>query len=679
MEANRKPFDEFVFGTHYYRAPTPLPEEWAGDLERIAALGLDCVQLRVLWRRNERVRGQYEFDDLDRLMALARANGLKVIVKFMLENAPDYVFRDLGGAAVAPDGIPMDYTGNGAFYLGGHRPCFDNPGVRAAAVEFVRRVVEHYRDEPSLLLWNVWNEPRIHRGECACVHSRAAFHRWLEERFGPVERLNGFLGKAWDSFESVQVPRTFRTYADMFLWRQWSHATLTGWLRAVRDAVKALDGRHPVIAHVGCCNVVNDPVDDLTDDWANARLFDFYGTSLSVGERFETPFERAWPFLILARMHDCSPYFWVHELYPEWGDWQGRIAPADFRYKVMSAVAGGAKGVVLWQYRAERLGHENDLAGLVNIDGTPKAVTHECQTFLEELRPWRGFLAKAEPVTDPVGILFDLDSNLIGSVESRDAQGNLRRAHGGIQPALDALQGIFTLCHELKLSPRIIDSRHLAEAAESLEVLYLPECFMVGEKTAEVLRRFAARGGLLIAEEGLALRQPNTWLNYPWPGAGMDELFGVRLEERVESLKTRRPWRLRVGGAEEVESIGYAAALQPLSPETQTLLRWADGRAAVVRRGSCVFLGFSPGCWCMAASQRGNEADLARQASAKALLRELLAEKVRLPEWPEGIMVRALRAGDEVRHVVFNYSDDPVSFTLEGRRITVRARESRLF
>ena len=678
METMEKPFDKFVLGTQYYRAPTPLPEEWEGDLERIAALGLDCIQLRVLWRRNERVRGRYEFDDLDRLMTLARANGVKVIIKFMLENAPDYVFRDLGGTPVAPDGIPMDYTGNGAFYLGGHRPCFDNPEVMAAAVEFVRRVVERYRDDPALLLWNVWNEPRIHRGECACVHSKAAFHGWLKERFGTVEQLNGFLGKAWDSFESVQVPRTCRSYVDMFLWRQWSHSTLVGWLRTLRDAVKALDDRHPVIAHVGACNVINEPVDDLTDDWAIARLFDFYGTSFSIGERFETPVECAWPFLIAARLYDCSPYFWVYELYPEWGDWQGRVTPADFRYKIMSAVACGAKGLVLWQYRAERLGHENDLAGLVNIDGTPKAVTREFQTLQEELKPWRRFLAEAEPATDPVGILFDLDSNLIGSVESRDKWGKPRRAHGGIQPAVDAIQGIFTLCHELKLVPRIIDSRHLAEAVASLKVLYLPECFIICEETAEILKRFAARGGLLVAEEGLALRHPNTWLNYPWPGNGMSDLFGVRLEERVESLKVRRPWRLQLDGA-AVESIGYAAALEPHSPETLVLYRWEDGRAAAVRKGSCVFLGFSPGCWTLAAGRRGEPADAERFIAAKAIVRELLEEKISLPDWPDGIMVRTLRTGKEVCHVVFNYSDEERTFPLDGRRITLQGHESRIF
>ena len=74
-------FDKIVYGTQYYRAPTPLPEEWEVDIPRLADYSLDTIQIRINWRWNEVHEGEYCFDDVDRLFDLAEKNGKKVIVK----------------------------------------------------------------------------------------------------------------------------------------------------------------------------------------------------------------------------------------------------------------------------------------------------------------------------------------------------------------------------------------------------------------------------------------------------------------------------------------------------------------------------------------------------------------------------------------------------------------------
>ena len=87
----------FPYGTHYYRAPTPLPEEWEDDLAEIKKQGYTHVQYRVQWRWHERIRGQYTWDDLDRLFDLAEKNDLKVVLQPMMETAPDWVYTELEG------------------------------------------------------------------------------------------------------------------------------------------------------------------------------------------------------------------------------------------------------------------------------------------------------------------------------------------------------------------------------------------------------------------------------------------------------------------------------------------------------------------------------------------------------------------------------------------------------
>ena len=80
-------FKEIIHGTQYYRTPTPLPEEWAGDIEKFEEYNIDAFQIRMNWRWNERKENEYDFSDVDRLLELAEKNGRKVIMKFLLECA----------------------------------------------------------------------------------------------------------------------------------------------------------------------------------------------------------------------------------------------------------------------------------------------------------------------------------------------------------------------------------------------------------------------------------------------------------------------------------------------------------------------------------------------------------------------------------------------------------------
>ena len=64
-------FDEIIHGTQYYRSPTPLPEEWEGDIATLGDFNLDTFQIRINWRWNGRREGEYDFSDVDRLMELS--------------------------------------------------------------------------------------------------------------------------------------------------------------------------------------------------------------------------------------------------------------------------------------------------------------------------------------------------------------------------------------------------------------------------------------------------------------------------------------------------------------------------------------------------------------------------------------------------------------------------------
>src|SRR6478672_3648734 len=68
----------FLFGSQYYRAPTPEPECWAEDLAKMKDIGFNQVKYWVQWRWQHRAPDRFYWDDLDCLMDLAGNNGIGV-------------------------------------------------------------------------------------------------------------------------------------------------------------------------------------------------------------------------------------------------------------------------------------------------------------------------------------------------------------------------------------------------------------------------------------------------------------------------------------------------------------------------------------------------------------------------------------------------------------------------
>ncbi len=128
--------DRFWTATHYYRAPSPPPEEWHDDLRQCKGMGLELLQARVFWRWHERRENEYFWEDLDAFMTEAQAAGCRVIFQLSLENAPEYIFQRYDGYRVDIRGNRIWPTANASFFVGGWIPCFDHPEVMRAGLRF---------------------------------------------------------------------------------------------------------------------------------------------------------------------------------------------------------------------------------------------------------------------------------------------------------------------------------------------------------------------------------------------------------------------------------------------------------------------------------------------------------------------------------------------------------------
>ena len=536
---SKPPFEaalgRYPYGTQYHRAPTPRPEEWAGDLAELGRLGYTHVQFRPQWIWHERLRGQPVWEELDQLFDLAAAAGLKVILKPMLECAPDWVYTELDGYRIDLQGNRIGPWAHGAFYVGGWLPCFDNPAVAQAASDWTQALAARYSGHPALWFYNAWNEPRSRPlGQCACQHSQKLYREWLRQRFGTLEALNDFCGKAWTSFDTITAPTAPWDYIQMHLWRTWATERVAAHLGLARDAIKAVHPEAFVMTHVGMCSVVQDAACDASDDLLNAARVDRYGTSFPVSLAPTTPRAFAGPDLLSDWLRRVDEDYWCQELYVNAGEWSRPPSLAAVRRVVWQAIAGGAVGVTFWQWRSERVGNETNGWGARNIDGSQTERGQVVDSIAAVLREKGQALLGAHPPQSPIALLYNRPSDLLSRITKlnlSDIQQSGNLEAGSVDyPYKRALQSAHALW---KATGHTVEFVVPGDELSGVKLLHVTCDELISAQTADWLRDFVRGGGKLLVEFPFACRDDNTWVAPVRPFHGLADLLGCAEQERV--------------------------------------------------------------------------------------------------------------------------------------------------
>lgn len=566
--------DEFVFGTQYYRPPTPTRAEWESDLRGIRDAGFNTVKIWMMWRWHERGKGAFTWDDSDRIFALCRELGLKINVNLILDAAPDWLYREYDCRRVNHKGERVRPISLSSVYIGGVAPCFDDPRVRAEAERFLRAAVGRYRRDEALLGWDVWNEPRYltvsniaardgGNMECWCEYSLASYRNWLRARYGTVEALNDFLGKAWSDWDTVFPPARYDDHTEALVWRQWCAHSVSDQIGWAYGVVKETDPEKAAFCHAGGCAMVQGAGADPSDDCANARMVDFYGSSLPCDDN---PWSAA---IICDWIRGVSPYFWINEIYASPPGWGPGLTADDLSRVTWTALAHGAKGILYWQYKAERLGGESNGYGMVRVDGSITDRQEAAARIARFVNENRELMRALRPVPAQVGIVYDMKTDMLSHIESI-YEYPYRYKRG--------INGAYAMFWRNNIPVDWISTRGIA--AEELlryRLVYLPSPHIVDARAAEALRGYVREGGTLISEASPGLRDERGWVSARVPNDALAELFGCRETGRLERDR-RETLAISIGGRRaELESGRVTSQIEPTTAR----------RIGVWRSGGC--------------------------------------------------------------------------------------------
>jgi beta-galactosidase len=580
---------------------------WGRDLDAIKGVGFNTVKCWVDWATAEPKPGEFHFENLNLLMRLAEARGLRVIVQVYLDSAPDWVgerfpeaqFVDRSGAVIKSQSAP------------GY--CIDHAGVRAEVVKFLRALSQDANRSAALYAWDVWSEPHVINWAefpylsnpefCYCPSSQARFREWLKAKYQTLDALNAAWYRQFEGWDQVQPPRssTILSYTDYLDWRAFIDDKLAEDLKTRVDAIRsgqpgpnrrAMNKQliQPITSHAAAPGLFTSPTDGYgePDDWKMAANADFFGTSLYPKHSQST---RPWPYPQLAAALDFSRSsglsygkgFWIGELQAGQGATAMRIAEPvtghDLAYWMWQVVSHGAREIAVYAWYPMNAGYESNGYGLINLDGTLTERAHAAGNVARMISSHAAELNAATPAPAQVAILYNRLSYMVGGEESSLAKlGNAER---------DSLMGLHRAFTEQQIPVDFVHPQDVvAGKIDRYKILFLPYAVMLSKDVAEGVKRYVQNGGTAVAEARTAWNDERGFSSDMIPGFGLAEVFGAREKiirpvERPEILIESNPGLPGITAGEKMLGEAYEEDLEPLGP-SRVLARFANGEAAVV-------------------------------------------------------------------------------------------------
>ncbi len=575
------PDDRIAFGGDYN--PEQWPREvWADDLRLMERAGVSFVTLGVFsWSWLEPSKDEYEFGWLDEVMDLLHGAGIAVDLATATATPPPWL------SAAHPEILPVDREGHTLWPGSRQAWCPSSPVYRDLALALTDQLAQRYHDHPALAMWHVSNEYACHNLPCYCDTCAAAFRRWLERRYGSLDRLNDAWGTAfwsqrytaWDDILPPRITTTFGNPTHVLDYHRFGSDTLLDFFLAEKEVIRRHSRGVLVTTNFMTMNHFREldyhrwaPHQDVvsTDHYVVDAL-DHPRAELSFHGDLTRGLAGGAPWVLME--HSTSAVNWqpVNPVKP----------PRETLLDSLAHVARGADTLGFFQWRQSRAGSEKFHSALVPHAG------EDSDRFREvcELGAVAGRLGElvGSRVDAEVAVLWDFDAAWA--------------ADGPGMPSseLDYATAGHTVHRLLRDRGITCDVVHPESDLARYRVVVVPTLYTVSDAVAGALAA-AADGGahvLVTYFSGISDPEDHVWLG-GYPGAFRD-LLGVRVEEFAP---------LRVGEAVPLEGGGAGTVWSEVAQalDAEVVHAYAGGpcvsRPAVTRRvvgdGVAWYLGTLP-------------------------------------------------------------------------------------
>ena len=203
-----------TLGTCYY--PEHWDQsQWEDDARRMVQAGLTWVRIgEFAWAKLEPQPGAYQFDWVDRAIAILGEAGLKIVLGTPTATPPRWMLEQ------HPDMLAVDIQGRPRTFGSRRHYCFSHAGYAQECKRIVTVLAQRYGGNPHVAAWQTDNEYGCHDTTLSySPAARHAFQHWLADRYVTIGALNAAWGNVFWSmdyagFDQIDLPNLTVTEAN---------------------------------------------------------------------------------------------------------------------------------------------------------------------------------------------------------------------------------------------------------------------------------------------------------------------------------------------------------------------------------------------------------------------------------------------------------------------------------
>ncbi|MBN2412476.1 beta-galactosidase [candidate division KSB1 bacterium] len=478
--SQRPQFNTVLYGVSYYHEYMPYER-----LEKVVQLmeqaGINFVRLgESTWSLWEPKEGQFEFAWMDRVIDRLHKAGIKVLLGTPTYSIPPWLYRKHPEIhrKMSVDGFSVPY---------GMRQQADlsNPAYRYYCERVIRAVVDHYKDHPAIIGYQVDNETG---SGFFAREDYLSFIDELKRKYKtpePINKMWGFnyWGQTINDFDEL-APRDGMVNPGYKLeWERFQHKITTDFLSWQADIVNEYKRPDQFICHnfVGGLRININQYDI-------ARALDIVAvnpyTAIQDGLTGE---DIAWSGDVNRSLKRDN--YLVTETNAQTTGWNsaGQFPPYDgqLRLNVYAHLASGANSVAYWHWHSLHYGQETYWKGVLSHDLQPNRIYKEMTRTAQELKRLGPELIDLKK-TNRAAVLFSLDSYHGISYMPFDDQVNY----------MTMIRQFYHTLYDLNVEVDFVypQSGNYAD----YDLIVVPPLYIASDETLNKLSAYAEGGGTLL-------------------------------------------------------------------------------------------------------------------------------------------------------------------------------------
>ncbi|MGB7188968.1 MAG: beta-galactosidase, partial [Acidobacteriaceae bacterium] len=205
-----------LLGASWY--PEQWPEsQWEPDLERMEAAHIHVVRVgEFAWSTMEPTEGQYNWDWLDKAIALAAKHHICVVLGTPTAAPPAWLTQKYPETLrVSEDGVRAEHGNRQQF-------SFADKKYRELAHDIAERMAIRYGHNPNVVGWQLDNE---YAEPSFDPEAKAQFRAWLQKKYVTIANLNyqwgtTYWSQTYNNFDQIPVRQNDENPALLLDWKR---------------------------------------------------------------------------------------------------------------------------------------------------------------------------------------------------------------------------------------------------------------------------------------------------------------------------------------------------------------------------------------------------------------------------------------------------------------------------